>query len=82
MIDAYLRIPLFVLRLGGIPINLQSVSIVNRIYNEVLTLCFYITIVADIMGFVHKIEDLQEFMKNVRVMMPGFVGVWLHLYLR
>jgi len=82
MIDAWFRIPLLVLRLGGIPINLQSVSIVHRIYNEVLTLCFYMNAVAIIMDFVHKIEDLQESMKNIRLMMPGFVVVWLHLYLR
>jgi len=82
MIDAYFRIPLLVLRLGGIPIKLQSVSIVNRIYNEVLTLCFYTNGVAVIMDFVHIIEDIKGTMKNVRLMSSGFFNVWLHLYLR
>jgi len=82
MIDTYFRIPLLVLRLGGIPIKLQSVSIGHRIYNEVLTLCFHITVVAVIMDFVLIVEDIQESMKNVRVLMPGFAVLWLHLYLR
>jgi len=82
MIDEYFRIPLFVLRLGGIPIKLQSVSIANRAYDEVLTLCFYITIVAVTMDFEYIVDDIQKSMKNVRLMSAGVVDVWLHLYLR
>jgi len=82
MIDAWFRIPLLVVRLGGIAIKLQSISIVHRIYNEVLTLCFYITVVAVIMDFVHIIEDIKESMKNLRLISSALVDVWLHLYLR
>ena len=82
MMDAYFRIPLFILRFGGIPIKLQSVSVFNRIYIEVLTLCFYVTIAAITMDFIYIIEDIQESMKNVRLMSASVVDVWLHLYLR
>lgn len=82
MIDAYFRFPLIFLRFGGIPIKLQSVSTVNRIYNEVLMICFYITLFSVIMDIVHKIEDIQESMKNVRLISAMAVNVWLHPYLR
>jgi hypothetical protein len=82
MIDAYFRFPLLFLRLGGIPIKFQSVSIVNRIYNAVLMLCFYITFFAVIMDFVYIIEDIQESMKTVRLISAMAVNAWLHPYLR
>ena len=82
MMDEHFRIPLLFLRFGGIPTKLQSVSTVNRIYNEVLTLCFYITFFSIIMDFVHEFEDIQDTMKNVRYMSAMIVIAWLHLYLR
>ena len=82
MIEAYFRIPLLILRFGGIPIKLQSVSTVNCIYNEVLAVCFYITFVSVIMDFVLKNEDMQESMKNVRMIFGMGVIAWIHLYLR
>lgn len=54
----------------------------STVYNEVLVLCFYITLVSVIMDIVHKIEDIQESMKNVRLISSMAVNVWLHLYLR
>jgi len=82
MIDAYFRFPLLFLRLGGIPIKLQSVSTVIHIYNAVVILCFYITCVSVVMDVVLKNEDMQETMKNVRLISAIAVDVWLHLYLR
>jgi hypothetical protein len=82
MIDAYFRNTLQLLRYGGIPIKLQSVSIVNRIYNEVLTVCYYITFLSVIIDFVLKKEDMHESMKNVRTIFVMAFGAWLHLYLR
>ena len=82
MIDAYFRIPLLILRFGGIPIKLQSVSTVNCIYNEVLTVCYCITFVSVIMDFVLKNEDMQESMKNVRMIFGMAVVTWILLYIR
>jgi len=82
MIDEYFRFPLLFLRLGGIPIKVQSVSAVIHIYNAGLMLCFYITFFAVIMDYVHIIKDIQESMKNVRLISAMAVNVWLHPYLR
>jgi hypothetical protein len=82
MIDAYFRVPLFFLRFGGIPIKLQAVSTVNSIYNEMLTVCYYVTYVSIIMDFVIKNEDMQESMKNIRMIAGMGVAAWMHLYLR
>jgi uncharacterized metal-binding protein len=82
MIDAYFRVPLLFLRFGGIPIKLQAVSTVNSIYNEILTVCYYITFVSITMDFVLKNEDMQESMKNVRMIAGMAVVAWIHLYLR
>jgi len=82
MIDAYFRIPLLFLRFGGIPIKLQAVSVINSIYNELVMVCFYITIAFTLIELVLKNEDMQESMKSVRVIFGlGFVA-WIHLYLR
>jgi len=82
MIDAYFRNTLLFLRFGGIPIKLQSVSTVNRIYIEMVTFCYYITFVSIIMDFVLKNEDIQESMKNIRMIFGMAVVAWMHLYLR
>jgi len=39
-------------------------------------------LISVIMDIVHKIEDIQESMKNVRLISAMAVNVWLHLYLR
>ena len=82
MIDAHFRIPLLLLRFGGIPIKLQSVSTINRVYCEMLTLCYYITFVSIIMDFAIKNEDIHESMKNIRMIFGMVVVAWMHLYLR
>jgi len=82
MIYAYIRIPLLIMIFGGIPIKMQAVSVVNRIYNEVLTVCYYITFISVIMDFVLKKEDMNESMKNIRTIFVMAFIAWLHLYLR
>jgi hypothetical protein len=82
MIGGYFRIPLLFLRVGGIPIKLQSVSAINRVYSEMLTICFYITFFSIIMDFVLKNEDIRESMKNIRMIFGLTVVAWMHLYLR
>ena len=67
---------------GGIPITLQAVSTVYRIYNYVLTVCYYITFLSVIMDLVLKKEDMSESMKNIRMISVMVFLTWLHLYLR
>jgi len=82
MIEAYFRITLFSLRFGGISIQLQSVSTINRIHCEMMRLCSYIIFVAFIMDFVLKNLDIHESMKNIRIIFGLAVFAWMHLYLR
>jgi len=82
MIDAYFRNTLLFLRYGGIPIKLQAVSAVNRIYNEVLAVCYYITFLSVIMDLVLKKENMNESMKNIRTIFLMAFAAWLHLHLR
>jgi hypothetical protein len=82
MIDAYFRITLLFLRFGGIPIKMQTVSIVNRIYIEIMTVCYYITFLSIIMNFVLKNEDKPESMKNIPMIFAWAFVSWMHLYLR
>jgi hypothetical protein len=82
MIDAYFRIPLLFLRFGGIPIKMQALSVINSIYNELLAVCYYINFFFVLVELVLKNEDIQESMKNVRMMFAMAVIAWIHLYLR
>jgi hypothetical protein len=82
MIYAYFRIPLLIILFGGIPIKMQAVSVVYRIYNDVLTVCYYITFISVIMDFVLKKENMNESMKTLRLLFGLAFIAWLHLYLR
>jgi hypothetical protein len=82
MIHAYFRIPILFLIFGGIPIKLQAVSTVNRIYNKVMTVCYYITFLSVVMDLVLKKGDMNESMKNIRTIFLMVFLIWLHLYLR
>jgi len=82
MIYAYIRIPLLIMIFGGIPIKMQAVSVVYRIYNDVLTVCYYITLLSVIMDLVLKNEDMNESVKNIRTIFLMVFHTWLHLYLR
>jgi hypothetical protein len=61
---------------------MQALSDINSIYNELLTVCYYINFVFILVELVLKNEDIQESMKNVRVMFGMVVIAWIHLYLR
>jgi hypothetical protein len=73
---------LFVLRLGGIPLNIKSVSAVNTLYNATIILCYYVTMMCLYMDtFVHR-HHLVQAMKKLRVIMGMQGCVWMHFSLR
>jgi hypothetical protein len=82
MTDVYFTVPVFLVRLGGVPVKMQKVSKLKCIYDEVLFVCYYGTYLSIIMDFVVKKEDIQESMKNVRMIFGLAVVTWMHLYLR
>lgn len=82
MADTYFRVPLFLVRLSGIPVNVRKVSRLSSAYNVISTVCFYVTYLSVIMDFVVKRDDIEETMKNVRMSFGMAVLSWMHFYLR
>jgi hypothetical protein len=82
MADSYFRVPLFLVRLSGIPINMPKVSKLISLYNETSTVCFCCTYLSVIMDFVVKKDNMEESMKNFRMLCGMAVISWMHFYLR
>jgi hypothetical protein len=82
MIGVYFKVPLFFVRLGGVPVGMRNVSKLNSLYNEILAVCYYSTYLSVIMDFAVKRDDMLESMKTVRMIAGMAVVAWIHLYLR
>ena len=80
--DGYFKLPVFLVRLSGIPINIKTVSRLKSLYNKVSIACFHLTYFSVIMDFVAKKDNIEESMKNVRMVFGMAVLSWMHLYLR
>jgi hypothetical protein len=73
---------LYFLRLGGIPLQIKSLSKVNRLYKTVCVVCYYSSFTCAFMDtFVHR-YDLTEAMKKVRVFFAMSLVAWMHFSLR
>jgi hypothetical protein len=73
---------LSLLRVGGMPINMKSVSTVRTAYNVFITFCYYYTtLCVSVDTFVHR-HHLVQAMKKFRVLMGMLVSTWIHLSLR
>jgi hypothetical protein len=69
-------------RLGGIPLNKKSVSVVNTIYNATIIVCFYITTLCLYMdSYVHRTQLVQA-MKKIRILVGMQLITWTHFSLR
>jgi hypothetical protein len=76
------RVTLFLLRLGGVSICVDSPSRINRVYNSVATICAYSVFLAMIMDYVKHRDDLQQAMKTFRVILSCVLIFWLHVNVR
>jgi hypothetical protein len=82
MIAVYFKVPLFLVRLGGVPVGMRNVSKLNSLYNVLLAVCYYSTFLSVVIDFIIKKDDMVESMKNVRMIVGMVVVAWTHLYLR
>jgi hypothetical protein len=82
MIGVYFKVPLFLMRLGGVPVGMRNVSKLNTLYNVILAVCFYSTYLSVIIDSAVKRDDIVESMKNVRMIFGMAVVAWLDLYIR
>jgi hypothetical protein len=72
---------LSLLRLGGMPINMKSVSRLRTAYNVFITFCYYYTMLCvSVDTFAHR-HHLVQAMKKFRVLMGMLVPMWIHLSL-
>jgi len=80
--ESRFKVLLFLYRMGGIPLNMKSVSRLNAVYNGSLIVCFYITyFCVSVDTFIHR-HQLSLAMKNVRVFLAMLMFTWLHFSVR
>lgn len=70
------------LRLGGISINMKSITVFNRMYNGTISVCFYMTIMCHFMDTFVNTRQLVEAMKKIRVLVALQLCMWIHLSIR
>jgi len=81
-IESRFKVLHFLYRMGGIPLNMKSVSRLYVIYNACLTVSFYITnIGAGVDYFVHR-HQLSLAMKIFRQYLGFLMVTWLHFCVR
>jgi hypothetical protein len=77
-----LKTTLSFLRLGGIPLNITSLSKVQTLYNTVCMMCYYSTMMCALLDtFVHR-YDLVQAMKKTRITLAFLLFAWMHFSLR
>jgi len=82
LIERRFKVCLFLYRMGGIPLNMKSVSRLNAVYNGSIIVCFYITyFCVSVDTFVHR-HQLSLTMKNFRVFLGMLMFTWLHFSVR
>ena len=80
--DSRFKILLFVFRLGGLPLKLQSVSRINTVYSATIIVCFYINFVSLFMDTFVQRGQLMYAMKKLRMFIGLTMAVWIHLSFR
>jgi hypothetical protein len=81
-IENRFKVILFLYRMGGIPLNMKSVSRLNAIYNASLIVCFYVTTICIGVDTVVHGHQLILLMKNFRVFLGLLMVTWLHFSVR
>jgi len=80
--ESRFKVLLLLYRMGGIPLNIKSVSRINAVYNVSLILCFYITnICVGMDTFVHR-HQITLAMKKFRAYLGMLTATWLHFSVR
>jgi hypothetical protein len=73
---------LSVLRLGGVPLNMKSVSRVNTAYNVFIISCYYVTMLCLTMDTYANSDQPLQTMRNYRVLAGMQATMCMHLCLR
>jgi hypothetical protein len=82
LVASRFKVILFLYRMGGIPLNMKSVSRLNAVYNASIILCFYITnICVGVDTWAHR-HQLTLAMKKFRIYLGVLLITWLHFSVR
>jgi hypothetical protein len=82
LIQSRFKMLLYFLRLGGIPLQIKSLSKLNSLYNTICVVCYYSSFMCGFMDtFVHR-HDLTEAMKKLRINFAMLLVAWMHFSLR
>lgn len=73
---------LYFLRLGGIPLQITSISKVNNLYKTVCVVCYYGSLMCAFMDTFDHRHELTEAMKKLRVFIAMSNVAWMHFSLR
>jgi hypothetical protein len=73
---------LFIIRMSGIPFNMEAVSTVHSAYNVLMVMCIAVTYSAFIMELLAKKHKFEETVNNIRVMYVFVLPMWMHLCVR
>jgi len=77
--ESRFKIILFIFRLSGLPIKLQPVSRIYKLYSATITVCFCTTTLCVFMdSFVHR-HQLDYAMKKLRVFLAFALALWIHI---
>jgi hypothetical protein len=73
---------LFLLRMGGIAVNMPRQPRAHIAYNVYLVSCYYVTYLSVFLDYLRKRSDFDESMKNVRMLFGMGLISWMHISLR
>jgi hypothetical protein len=76
------KVLLFLYRMGGIPLKVNSASRLNAVYNAGFFACFYITYFCVSVYTFSQGHQLTLAMKKFRIVLMFQIGMWLHLSIR
>jgi len=80
--ESRFKILLFIFRLGGLPLKLQSVSRINTVYSAIILVCFYNTTMCLFMDTFVQMHNLEYAMKKLRALIGFILLTWMHLCFR
>jgi len=82
LVENRFKVLLYLYRIGGIPLNMKSVSTLNALYNATVIVCFYVThICVGVDLLVHR-HQLKLAMQKMRVYFGMLTATWLHFSVR
>jgi len=82
LVENRFKVLLFLYRIGGIPLNMKSVSRLNALYNATVIVCFYITYICVSVDLLVHRHQLKLAMQKLRNSLTMLIVTWTHFSVR